>query len=99
MKSALDDTQRFFNNWRGDVLRFLDAGYPAKGPDLGPDKMLLQAFLNDWQTMAPGAPGQFFAHSASAVTFFESLWPGITAPVLVNVQAFTINADGSVTLS
>lgn len=99
MESAAKDTQAFFMNWRGDVLRFLDGGNKTTGGVTSLDIPTLQQFLADWQAMSPGAPGQFFAHSAAAVTFFESLWPGITASVLASVPPFTVNADGSVTVA
>jgi hypothetical protein len=105
MVSASKDTQAFFMNWRGDVLRFLDGGMkttPATvtAPETTAlDLPTLQQFLTDWQTLAPGAPAQFLAHSQAAVAFFESLWPGITVPVLANVPALTANADGSVTVN
>lgn len=95
MKSAQADTAAFFNNWRGDVLRFMDGGM-LEGKF---DAPTLQKFLDDWQAMTPGAPAFFVTHAKIAAAFFEQIQPGSTTAVLVNVPILTANPDGSVTVS
>jgi hypothetical protein len=84
--STAKTLQEVFNRWRGNLFRVWKHENP-------------QALLTAWFNESPDDLKRALLCSSQTAAYLEQQTPGCTASVLAQIPPYTVNADGSITVT